>query len=82
MYDQYLNLNPITTGTVLPKHKGIMVSVSSGTVGITFDFYRGTVTGQTFRSLLYFTAGTSVLPAQVYSVPNALASGSTAFYLT
>jgi hypothetical protein len=82
MYDKYFQANPITIGSRIPKHKGILLtgSVASGNPGVTMTFVNGS--GSTFNTLMTFQNNhTSILPMQVYAIPSALPTGITAFYV-
>jgi hypothetical protein len=82
MYDKYSKAAPITTGSKIPTHKGILFSNSnSGSPsGVTMHFYRAT--GGTFSTLIQIApSGSMLLPIEVHTLPNALPSGVTAFYL-
>ena len=80
MYDKYSKAAPITVGTQLPKgSKGLLVSASSAG-GITMHFYQNG--GTTFQATMHFLANTTtVFPVEVHTLPTALPTGITAFYL-
>jgi len=82
MYDKYFQANPITIGSKIPKHKGLLLtgSFGLGSNGITMTFVN--ISGSTFNTQLLFTANTTtILPMQVYALPTALPTGATAFYI-
>jgi hypothetical protein len=79
MYDKYLLVNPITTGTVLPKHKGLLIAgATAGGTKFTASFVKAG--GLTFSSTFDISQTPYILPIQVYSIPS-IPSGLTAFYL-
>jgi len=83
MYDKYFQANPITIGSKIPKHKGILVTGQAGIgqIGITMTFVNNS--GSTFNTLMTFQNNhTSILPMQVYAIPSAPPTGCTAFYIT
>lgn len=77
MYDKYFQANPITTGSKIPKHKGILLS--GGAAGITFSAQFVNAGGNTFNATLTVATTPYILPMQVYAV-NAF-NGLTGFYL-
>jgi hypothetical protein len=77
MYDKYFQANSITTGSKIPKHKGILLS--GGAAGVTFSVQLLNQSGTTFNSTLTVSASPYILPIQVYAV-NAF-NGLTGFYL-
>lgn len=81
MYDKYSKATPITVGSKIPQHKGILFSNSTSTnSGVTMHFYRGT--GGTFSTTLTVSANSSmVLPVEVHTFPNNFPTGVTAFYV-
>lgn len=81
MYDKYSQAAPIIIGSPLPKSsKGILVSNGSSVSGITMHFYLNQ--GTTFQGTLNFSANsTTIIPVEVHTIPAALPSGATAFYL-
>jgi hypothetical protein len=81
MYDKYSKATPITIGSKIPSHKGILFSNNTTTNhGVTMHFYRGT--GGTFSTALTVSASSSmVLPIEVHTIPTALQAGVTAFYV-
>jgi hypothetical protein len=80
MYDKYAKVSPITIGSKIPQHKGILISNSGSLTGLTMHFYRGS--GGTFSTAVQIAgSGTMLLPVEVHTLPNALPSGVTAFYL-
>lgn len=79
MYDKYSRLNTLpAAGTAVPKHKGILVSANASA---TVSFQFATVSGSTVAAGLTFSAGTSLLPVQVYALNTSLPAGVTAFYV-
>jgi len=80
MYDKYFQANPITIGSKIPKHKGILFSgaLAAG-VGVTLSLVNGT--GTTFNAAITVNSTPFILPMQVYAIPTALPSGLTAFYV-
>jgi hypothetical protein len=80
MYDKYSKATPITIGSKIPSHKGILFSNSGNAAGVTTHFYRGT--GGTFSTLVTVAAsGAMILPVEVHTLPSALPVGITAFYV-
>ena len=82
MYDKYFQANPITIGSKIPKHKGIICAgaFGLGNNGVTMTFVNSS--GNTFNTQLFFSANTTnIIPMQVYALPNALPTGCTAFYV-
>ena len=77
MYDKYFQATPITTGSKIPKHKGILLS--GGAAGVTFSAQLVNATGATFNAVLTVNNTPYILPMQVYAV-NAF-NGLTGFYL-
>ena len=80
MYDKYFQANPITIGSRIPKHKGLLISGITGAgAGITFSLVNGT--GTTFNTAITINSTPYILPLQVYAIPFALPTGATAFYV-
>jgi hypothetical protein len=77
MYDKYFQANPITTGSKIPKHKGILIS--GGAAGTTLSVQLVNVNGATFNAVLAVTSSPEILPMQVYAVNTF--NGLTGFYL-
>jgi|LakMenE18May11ns_1017448.scaffolds.fasta_scaffold8105719_1 hypothetical protein len=80
MYDKYFQATPITVGSRIPKHKGLLISgaLSAGT-GITLSLVTGA--GGTFNTAITVNSSPFILPMQVYAIPSALPAGLTAFYI-
>ena len=80
MYDKYFQANPITIGSKIPKHKGILFSgaLAAG-VGVTLSLVNGA--GTTFNTAITVNSSPFILPMQVYAIPSALPTGLTAFYV-
>ncbi len=79
MYDKYFQANPITIGSRIPKHKGILFSGgTAGTVSSTIHLVK--VDGATAALGLVVNQIPYILPMQVYTV-TALAPGVTAWYI-
>ncbi len=79
MYDKYFQANPITIGSRIPKHKGILFSGgTAGTVSSTIHLVK--VDGATAALGLVVNQSPYILPMQVYTV-TALAPGVTAWYI-
>ena len=78
MYDKYFQANPITFGSRIPKHKGIMFSGGSAGAGVTLCLVSA---GITFNTLITINSTPYILPLQVNTLPTALPLGLTAFYL-
>jgi len=80
MYDKYFQANPITIGSRIPKHKGILFSggLAAG-AGVTLSMVNGS--GATFNAAITFNTTPNFFPMQVYAIPFALPSGVTAFYV-
>lgn len=80
MYDKYSQANPITIGSKIPKHKGILFSgaLAAG-VGVTLSMVNRA--GATFNTAITVNSSPFILPMQVYAIPTALPSGLTAFYV-
>lgn len=81
MYDKYNKVTTITAGTKSPIHKGILFSNSNSTAsGVTLHFV--SAPGVTFSALIQVApSGSSLLPIEVHTVPSALPSGVTGFYV-
>lgn len=77
MYDKYFQANPITTGSKIPKHKGILISANAST-NISLNLVN--VNGNTFAAGITFAAGPTIFPMQVHSI-STIPAGVTAFYL-
>jgi hypothetical protein len=77
MYDKYSQANPITIGSKIPKHKGLLIS--GGAAGVTMSVQFVTLSGATLTSVLTVTTSPTILPIQVYAV-NTL-NGMTGFYV-
>lgn len=79
MYDKYFQANPITIGSRIPKHKGLLFSGgTAGTVSSTIHLVK--VDGATAALGLVVNQSPYILPMQVYTV-TALAPGVTAWYI-
>jgi hypothetical protein len=80
MYDKYFQASPITIGSRIPKHKGLLISGITGSgAGITFSLVNGT--GTTFNTAITFNNTPLFFNMQVYAIPFALPTGATAFYV-
>jgi len=80
MYDKYSQANPITIGSRIPKHKGILISgITGAAAGITFSLLNNV--GSTFNTAITVNSTPFILPLQVYAIPFALPTGATAFYV-
>jgi hypothetical protein len=80
MYDKYFQANPITIGSKIPKHKGILFSVAlAAGSGVTLSLVNGA--GATFNTAITVNSTPFILPMQVYAIPSALPAGLTAFYV-
>lgn len=80
MYDKYSKATPITIGSKIPTHKGILFSNTGNAAGVTAHLYRGT--GGTFSTLITVSAsGAMILPVEVHTLPSSLPTGVTAFYV-
>jgi hypothetical protein len=78
MYDKYSKFSSITSGAILPKHKGILISTGAAAVGATFTAFQSNGTLISFG--LTFPANTSeVYPIQVQRM--AVPAGLTAFFV-
>ena len=77
MYDKYSQANPITIGSKIPKHKGLLIS--GGAVGVTMSVQFVNSAGATLTSILTVNNTPYILPMQVYAV-NTL-NGMTGFYV-
>lgn len=77
MYDKYSQANPITIGSKIPKHKGLLIS--GGAVGVTMSVQFVNSAGTTLTSILTVNNTPYILPMQVYAV-NTL-NGMTGFYV-
>ena len=77
MYDKYFQATPITVGSKIPKHKGLLIS--GGAAGVTMSVQFVTSAGATLNSVLTVNNTPYILPFQVYVV-NAL-NGLTGFYV-
>ena len=75
MYDKYSQANPITIGSKIPKHKGLLIS--GGAAGVTMSVQFVNSAGATLTSIL--TTSPTILPIHVYAV-NTL-NGMTGFYV-
>jgi len=80
MYDKYFQASPITIGSRIPKHKGLLISgaLAAG-AGVTLSLVNGA--GTTFNTAITVNSTPFILPMQVYAVPFALPTGLTAFYV-
>jgi hypothetical protein len=80
MYDKYFQANPITIGSKIPKHKGILFSgaLAAG-AGVTLSFF--TRDGSTFNTAITVNSTPFILPIELYAIPAALPTGLTAFYV-
>lgn len=80
MYDKYSQANPITIGSKIPKHKGILFSgaLAAG-AGVTLSLVKSS--GGTFNTLVTFNTTPNFFPMEVYAIPSALPAGLTAFYV-
>lgn len=79
MYDKYNSVTNFALNTVLPKHKGILITGASGAVSFTV-YVAGQTFGLTAGISCQYPAGTDIFPVQVQSV-NSLGAGMTAFYV-
>jgi len=80
MYDKYFQANPITIGSRIPKHKGILFSGALAVgAGVTLSFVTGS--GITMNTLITFNNTPIFFNMQVYAIPSALPAGLTAFYV-
>lgn len=80
MYDKYFQANPITIGSIIPRHKGILFSgATAAGVGVTLSLMSRT--GQTFNTPIRFDNTPNFFPMEVHSIPVALPAGITAFYI-
>jgi len=79
MYDKYNSVTNFAVNTVLPKHKGILISGASGAVAFTV-YVAGQTFGLTAGISCNYPPGTNIFPVQVQSV-NTIGAGMTAFYL-
>lgn len=80
MYDKYFSVNPITIGSKIPKHKGILFSGASATTpAITLNFVNSL--GNTFSGSLTVNDSPYIFPLQVFSITSALPAGVTAYYV-
>ena len=80
MYDKYFAANPITIGTKIPKHKGILFSGATATTpAITLNLINGL--GNTFSGSLTVNESPYIFPMQVFSIASALPAGVTAYYI-
>ena len=77
MYDKYFQANPITTGSKIPKHKGILVSAHIAT-NVPLNLV--TAAGNTFSAGITFAAVPTIFPMQVHSIAT-IPAGVTAYYL-
>lgn len=78
MYDKYFQANPITIGTKIPKHKGILFSGgTSGTPSFNVNFVN--TSGITFTASLTINSSPFILPMQVFSIPSTLPTGLTGY---
>ena len=77
MYDKYFQATPITTGSKIPKHKGILLS--GGATGVTLSVQLVNASGATFNATLTVNNTPEILPMQVYAVNTF--NGLTGFYL-
>lgn len=79
MYDKYFLVNRLTTGTVLPKHKGLLIGgATAGGTKFTANFVSSG--GVTMSATFDISQSPYILPIQVYSV-GTLPAGLTAYYL-
>lgn len=78
MYDKYFQATPITIGSKIPKHKGLLISGAT-LAGITMSVQFVNGSGNTFNTNLTFTNSPELLPFQIYAV-NAF-NGLTGFYV-
>jgi hypothetical protein len=79
MYDKYFQANPITIGSRIPKHKGILFSGAPTTgAGVTLSLVSS---GGTFNTYMLFNSTPNFFPMQVYTIPTALPAGLTAYYV-
>lgn len=80
MYDKYNNANPITIGSKIPKHKGILFSGGTGgTPAITLHAYN--TSGVTVAISATVTQSPYIFPMDIYTIPSALPAGVTAYYI-
>ena len=81
MYDKYYLANPLTFGSKLPKHRGLLISGgSAGTPAFNANFVN--YAGTTFTASLTINLSPYILPMQVHSIPSALPTGLTGYYLS
>jgi|TARA_R110000868_G_scaffold8508_2_gene44007 hypothetical protein len=80
MYDKYFQATPITIGSKIPKHKGILFSGSLvAGAGVTLSLVN--TSGVTFNTVITFDNTPNFFPMQVYAIPNTLPTGMTAYYV-
>jgi len=80
MYDKYFQATPITIGSKIPKHKGILFS--GGTAGTpSFNVSMATSPGGTFSAALSVNQSPYIFPFQVLTIPSTLPTGMTAYYI-
>lgn len=77
MYDKYFQATPITVGSRIPKHKGLLIS--GGAAGVTMSVQFVTSAGATLTSVLTVNNTPYILPFQVYAVNTF--NGLTGFYV-
>lgn len=81
MYDKYFVANPITIGSKLPKHKGILFSGATATTPA-ISLHLVNNNGNTFVASLNVNLSPYIFPMQVYAVPSSLPTGVTAYHLS
>lgn len=77
MYDKYFQATPITVGSKIPKHKGLLIS--GGAAGVTMSVQFVTSAGATLNSVLTINNTPYILNMQVYAVNTF--NGLTGFYV-
>jgi len=78
MYDKYFQANPITVGSKIPKHKGILV-MGGVAAGPTFSAQLVNVNGATFNVNFSVTQSPEIIPIQVYAITTF--NGLTGFWI-
>lgn len=78
MYDKYFQATSITTGSKIPKHKGILI-LGGAAAGPTMSIQLVNSSGATFTAVLPVTQSPEILPMQVYAVNTF--NGLTGFYI-
>lgn len=80
MYDKYFQANPITIGSRIPKHKGILFSGGTPTTSTTSTIHVIEPDGSTGAFTLLVNQSPYIFPLQVHTIAT-LASGMTAWYI-